>query len=245
MKKLIFTAIILTIALANVSKPHQAEACSIIYRTSEQLFASSTVVFMGKVVAATSTQEGYIPPSDPGVYPVPITRNISRGVVLVEKVWKGTVSERTPIDSWSLAGLSCSPAFGTSSLDKTYIFYTHGTPGSQVYTLNTGDMQEVTSNDPTVIKLGEGYAPAKPTGLLFGFTRNLTLGSTGDEVEVLQRFLERKGYLAMPQGVAKGYFGGLTRAALIKYQRDHSISPAAGYFGPLTRKAVEQQLKNE
>src|SRR3989338_4262034 len=70
------------------------------------------------------------------------------------------------------------------------------------------------------------------------FTRNLTLGSTGTDVETLQKFLVSKGHLAMPQGVAFGYFGGLTRAALVKYQAASGISPAVGYFGPLTRSAV-------
>jgi peptidoglycan hydrolase-like protein with peptidoglycan-binding domain len=39
----------------------------------------------------------------------------------------------------------------------------------------------------------------------------------------------------MPAGVAMGYFGTLTKAALAKYQAEAGISPAAGYFGPITR----------
>jgi hypothetical protein len=65
--------------------------------------------------------------------------------------------------------------------------------------------------------------------------RDLTLGSTGPDVVVLQTFLEEKGYLTIPAGVSKGYFGGLTRASVSKYQVANGIFPTAGYFGPLTR----------
>jgi peptidoglycan hydrolase-like protein with peptidoglycan-binding domain len=34
-----------------------------------------------------------------------------------------------------------------------------------------------------------------------------------------------------------GYFGGLTRAAVIKWQKAASITPATGYFGPKSRSA--------
>jgi peptidoglycan hydrolase-like protein with peptidoglycan-binding domain len=69
----------------------------------------------------------------------------------------------------------------------------------------------------------------------YNFTRDLTVGSTGADVVVLQDFLITKGHLVMPAGVSKGYFGSITAAALAKYQASVGISPAAGYFGPLTR----------
>lgn len=70
------------------------------------------------------------------------------------------------------------------------------------------------------------------------FTRDLTLGSTGADVTALQTWLESKGFLTIPAGVSKGYFGEMTRAALAKYQVSAGISPAAGYFGPATRAKV-------
>lgn len=60
-----------------------------------------------------------------------------------------------------------------------------------------------------------------------GFTRDLTVGSRGDDVTCLQ------GYLGVsPQS---GYFGPLTKAAASKWQSDNGVSPAAGYFGALSR----------
>ena len=70
------------------------------------------------------------------------------------------------------------------------------------------------------------------------FTTDLTVGSSGAQVVALQSFLESKGYLVMPAGVAKGYFGGLTRAAVARFQAANGITPAAGYFGPKTRAVV-------
>lgn len=67
------------------------------------------------------------------------------------------------------------------------------------------------------------------------FTKDLTVGSTGAEVSALQQFLVSKGFLTMPAGVAYGYFGSLTKAALAGYQASVGIAPAAGYFGPITR----------
>lgn len=70
------------------------------------------------------------------------------------------------------------------------------------------------------------------------FTRSLTLGSTGADVVALQTYLETKGYLVIPTGVSKGYFGPLTQSALAKYQAAMGIAPAAGYFGPITTAKV-------
>ncbi len=67
---------------------------------------------------------------------------------------------------------------------------------------------------------------------------SLTVGSRGADVVTLQSFLEAKGLLTIPAGVAKGYFGGLTRSAVSAYQVMKGIVPTAGYFGPITRAAV-------
>lgn len=57
------------------------------------------------------------------------------------------------------------------------------------------------------------------------FTRDLTVGSSGADVTALQTKL----------GVsATGYFGSLTKAAVMSYQTANGI-PSTGYVGPLTR----------
>ena len=67
------------------------------------------------------------------------------------------------------------------------------------------------------------------------YTRDLTIGSTGADVTSLQTTLASKGFLVIPANVSKGYFGGLTKTALMNYQKSVGIAPAVGYFGPVTR----------
>lgn len=67
------------------------------------------------------------------------------------------------------------------------------------------------------------------------FERDLTLGSTGYDVYVLQRLMAKQGlFTAAPTG----YFGTLTQAAVGKLQDSLKIEPDQGYFGPKTRGAV-------
>jgi hypothetical protein len=75
------------------------------------------------------------------------------------------------------------------------------------------------------------------------FFRSLTVGSTGSEVRSLQAYLNNHGFqVASSGGGSMGhetsYFGGLTRAALARFQASAGISPAVGYFGPITRAYI-------
>lgn len=75
------------------------------------------------------------------------------------------------------------------------------------------------------------------------FKSDLTVGSLGSEVKALQEFLNSHGYTIANSGAGSPgnettRFGGLTKAALIKYQKAKGITPAVGYFGPKTRAAV-------
>ena len=71
---------------------------------------------------------------------------------------------------------------------------------------------------------------------------NMTVGSTGSNVVVLQSLLSEMGYLNVPAGVAFGYFGNLTRDAVARYQVAQGVSPAAGYFGPITKLAMHNHF---
>jgi peptidoglycan hydrolase-like protein with peptidoglycan-binding domain len=65
-------------------------------------------------------------------------------------------------------------------------------------------------------------------------TSDLTVGSTGSQVVALQSALVSQGHLVMPAGVAMGYFGSLTKAAVMRWQAANGV-PATGYFGPISR----------
>ena len=71
----------------------------------------------------------------------------------------------------------------------------------------------------------------------YSFTRDLTVGSRGDDVSALQQILISGGYLTAVSAPT-GYFGSLTQAALAKWQAAKGVSPTAGYFGPKTRAAI-------
>jgi peptidoglycan hydrolase-like protein with peptidoglycan-binding domain len=75
------------------------------------------------------------------------------------------------------------------------------------------------------------------------FNSNLSLHSTGADVQALQQFLNAHGFTIASTGPGSlgnetTYFGVATYTALVKFQKTNSITPASGYFGPLTREAI-------
>ena len=64
------------------------------------------------------------------------------------------------------------------------------------------------------------------------FTSDLSYGVTTSKVSDLQQFLKDEGLYSGP---ITATFGPLTRSALIAFQRQENITPAAGYFGSITR----------
>lgn len=66
------------------------------------------------------------------------------------------------------------------------------------------------------------------------FSRDLTVGSRGDDVTCLQNYLASKGHFTYSGG-ATGYFGSVTKNAVAAWQAANGISPAAGYLGPISR----------
>ena len=70
------------------------------------------------------------------------------------------------------------------------------------------------------------------------FTRSLTLGSEGSDVNCLQNYLTSTGHYKFSGG-STGYFGPVTASAVAAWQGANGISPAAGYFGPISRARYE------
>ena len=78
-------------------------------------------------------------------------------------------------------------------------------------------------------------------------SRDLTLGSTGEDVRALQKFLNDHGTPVATTGAGSAgnettYFGPATKKALASYQSKKGINPTSGYFGPLTRSVVSKEL---
>lgn len=76
------------------------------------------------------------------------------------------------------------------------------------------------------------------------FSRDLMLGSKGSDVARLQDFLEREKFLVMPPGVAKGFFGPITRDALSAWQTKNNIQGTElGKFKGKTRETITRELE--
>ena len=58
------------------------------------------------------------------------------------------------------------------------------------------------------------------------------MGMRGEEVKKLQLVLIEQGFLA--SGLGTGYFGQLTKSAVVKFQMKHGL-PGTGFFGPMSR----------
>lgn len=75
---------------------------------------------------------------------------------------------------------------------------------------------------------------------------NLQLGDTGDDVRCLQEFLKSQGPGIYPEGLITGYFGSLTRAAVIRFQEKYAseiLAPfglfsGTGFVGSATRAKI-------
>ncbi len=83
--------------------------------------------------------------------------------------------------------------------------------------------------------VSQGLLPVGGTGgpvVTTAFTMEMSLGMSGQQVSQLQAFLATNPSI-YPQGLVTGYFGALTRAAVMRFQSFYGI-PAVGRVGPLT-----------
>ena len=101
------------------------------------------------------------------------------------------------------------------------------------------------STAPTTTPATIPTATSTPSGI--SFLTNHKLGDRGEDIRMLQQFLNTHGFILATNGAGSPgnettLFGALTKAALIKFQRANNIRPAVGYFGPLTRAFIARVL---
>ena len=78
---------------------------------------------------------------------------------------------------------------------------------------------------------------------LANITKDLYIGSTGNDVKQLQALLVNEvGYSA---DLITGYFGRITRDAVKRFQEKYGIQPTHGYFGAITRKALNALISSQ
>lgn len=156
------------------------------------------------------------------------------------------------------------PAAGGSSQPSVTVSGSSGGGSGRVYRYADGSTGTSVEPEATGVASGSPKASPAATGTptlgvaapgapaaTFANSRDLFLGSVGEDVRLLQVFLNGHGFpvSALPNPGSAGHettlFGSLTRAALSRFQLSRGISPAAGYFGPLTRAAVAGVLAGE
>lgn len=237
MKKLILIVFIAVGVIAGFSfAPHEVSALSCAVSSIQQDIESASAVFVGKVVDL-NTSDTY--------------KTNHYATFEVTKYWKnrqvGKTTTVARIYAWN-GQTEQSPFF---VVGNSYLVFADGlvypaTPylfnevrpefGARIDCNRTKLLSFATEE---IAALGPGKVPedgnSAPEKDGYRFTKNLTIGSTGPDVVALQNKLEAGGFLAMPTGTSKGYFGALTKTAVIKFQTTKNISPAAGFVGPLTR----------
>lgn len=85
------------------------------------------------------------------------------------------------------------------------------------------------------VQTNQAVQPA-PAAKAYLFTKYLQVGSTGADVTALQQILISGGFLG---GSATGYFGALTKRAIMSYQTAHGVQ-ALGVVGPATRALLNR-----
>ncbi len=219
---------IIILGIVLISGGHKALALSCIPTTFQEHIDNATVIFAGKVTnIQTATSE-----------------KAANASFDVTEYWKGQVGNKITIGGiYAWTGVPNPPPY--FKIGETYLVFAKSIPNAVsaknipnnlIASIDCGRTKLLTSSTEERTALGQAKIPTD--GSSYTFTKNLTVGFSGEDVVALQTFLEQKGFLIMPSGVAKGYFGLLTKNALAKYQTSKGIIPAVGYFGPITRKSV-------
>ncbi len=180
-------------------------------------------------------------------------------VVYTQRVTNpGTV----PLSNVHLTDDKCSPIYGpygdnngNNLLDsnETWVYACAANLAETTVNVSmaTGDANGLTAKDLAVatVVVAAGAPVLGNTGYASDFgaeirsiAANLALGSIGNNVTILQRFLisENRGSAAaaLANVGTSARFGALTRAALVEFQAQVGISPASGNFGPITRAYI-------
>ncbi|KKN62633.1 hypothetical protein LCGC14_0509760, partial [marine sediment metagenome] len=86
----------------------------------------------------------------------------------------------------------------------------------------------------------------------YRFTINLEYGQTNDDVRYLQIFLKPQGKEIYPEGIVSGWFGPLTKKAVIHFQEKYAqdilvpweLTAGTGFVGQTTRDKINEILGN-
>ena len=127
------------------------------------------------------------------------------------------------------AGLTDKQKQGIIDLVNSGKLFLEADAKNYAYATGQSNWQQFVGKNPAVMVAADRYV----------FTLFLKEGAVGDEVRALQRKLRDLGYFNYPS--ISGYFGPVTKAAVIEYQKAKGIAPYPGYVGPGTRAALNAE----
>ncbi len=125
------------------------------------------------------------------------------------------------------AGLSAKQMAGITNLVNSGRLFSEVDAKNYAWAIGVSNWQQYVGKNPKTTAVSSAYT----------FTRFLTVGSIGDEVRALQRKLAELGYF---DHAVTGYFGSVTKAAVVEFQKAHDLTPYPGYVGPGTRAALNK-----
>jgi peptidoglycan hydrolase-like protein with peptidoglycan-binding domain len=204
MKKI---AIALTLIIAAVP-------CAASAKTSDEIIAALYAALGGTVTSTSQSSTTTVPLIAPIVTQAPVVPSpvIPAQPVLTSAQLFSVDGGPGETDS-QIAGLQALLASLMSQFTTLAARVAPGAPTASSSTVATSTVQE------------QAPAPTKK------FLRDLTIGSKGDDVKQLQQLLIARGFL---YGEVTGYFGILTKTALLAFQTDQGL-PSVGTVGPRTR----------
>lgn len=120
------------------------------------------------------------------------------------------------------------------------------------YTFKASIFGQVTEEDPALIEqlLAQIESLKQQIAVLQGnrpqiscssLNSNLYIGLSSNNVTCLQEFLRSQGPAVYPEALVTGFFGNLTRSAVMRFQQAHGIL-TTGFVGVLTRAKINTLL---
>lgn len=183
--------------------------------------------------AAPTSAGGAIPPGD---------LDIGSSGAAVVALQNYLIQAASGVAAARLAGAGATGAFGiiTKAALVEFQMSVGISPASGYYGPVT---RSFIAAHPLVASASSVPSSSGTSGNIVNLSRDLFEGKSGDDVRALQKVLNANGFTVAITGLGSpgnetNYFGPATRAAVIKYQIAHGITPSAGYVGPITRAVL-------
>ena len=174
----------------------------------------------------------------------------SSGAASVSPVWQTNASWGS---SFAATGLSANTGYQFSVIARNgdAVAAATSSPSALTYTASSGSSAIPVSSasqggvpfNPTPVTSPAPIAvppissiptgPINPVVMPRLFVSTLMVGSKGNEVAALQQKLREQGFFKFASNT--GYYGAVTKAAVVAFQKKYNLKPYPGVVGPLTR----------